>query len=595
MEHVFPEGATDYEMWQWMRSHPSGFAFIPIDIKTCNLTIGRTVDDRHKHFYHWTVPCHYEKTISTSEVIFANVEGVHDSIAVLPSRAWLDATTSTQGSYGIESLSGRAPSWMPVFMVHLSDLAEAVESLSLAADDATQTYVNPTNGIAFTGWELEATSTPDVEPSGDNKSYSASFESTLEFLDEAQASGCRVHFNPIAPISHDIYLSTPLSGLLRFELKVYDSLETLHAFTKLTPRNCALAPRRTWHVLYMKVSDYTVCITRDEALTVEDITEQWLKERAIASFDEALAYIARHAQQAREKVKMVMRDIQPGDICAGLPEREIILHLTGLDPLIGHERTQLTLPWVRHMINVQCMQDAYGICFSLGEGHPLGTHLYVDHTWTEQEMRAFQVFGKLPLDLWSRESVQSFGLILRLEDHAPKTELLPAPYAWLRAQWKKPVRGMEHFLTLGWIGAHQYFLLPSEFTALSSDKDPLPEPVDERHDGGHFSHSAVNSTTELQDPPFPSKHRACVVISNKVITDKAVRLDHHFLDITDGSMNRNLKAILQSSGACSIGDPAVTNTKAFAAAAYRVRVSDVLQITWDYGCTSHILVRWCIC
>ncbi len=54
LESVLPEDATDYEWWKWAQSTLAGVSFILIDAKLNSITIGHTVDNRHKHFYHWT-------------------------------------------------------------------------------------------------------------------------------------------------------------------------------------------------------------------------------------------------------------------------------------------------------------------------------------------------------------------------------------------------------------------------------------------------------------------------------------------------------------------------------------------------------------
>ncbi len=74
-------------------------------------------------------------------------------------------------------------------------------------------------------------------------------------------------------------------------------------------------------------------------------------------------------------------------------------------------------------------------------------------------------------------------------------------------------------------------------TPLSSDKESLLRPESSaRSKGQHFSCQVENSATELQDPPFLSKQRACVTFS-KFINDPKVNIEEYFRSVHDRSMN----------------------------------------------------------
>lgn len=95
--------ASHYELWKWARKHPAGVQYLPVDMKQGCLSIGNQVDDRHKHFYHWSTHGVRDGCREHAEVIIEQVQGVPDYLAIIPTHIWQKCT---EGTYGAETISG---------------------------------------------------------------------------------------------------------------------------------------------------------------------------------------------------------------------------------------------------------------------------------------------------------------------------------------------------------------------------------------------------------------------------------------------------------------------------------------------------------
>ncbi|KAK3703981.1 hypothetical protein LTR37_014084 [Vermiconidia calcicola] len=594
------EDASDYELWRWARRQPRGVKFVPIDVKTHNITIGQKVDDRHPHLYHWSHNSHYRDRVKASEVVFALVEGIPDHVAVVPTQTWVDAT---DGSYGIETLSNKAALWMALFMVHVDHLDEAVARLVAVASGINKTFVNPTTHIALHDWRPKTMDEPNFDRSGDNPLWRSSMRSTLRLFDEIDNSntGCRVELNPDAPVIHDFFIEIPHSGLVRCETKTFRSLEHMDDIFNMEPRANPWADRRMWHVLYLEIDDRCICITRDEISNCGRPNNQFLEEHTVSGFPEALEHIKKHLSLARKEVVQALQRLTPAESSRDIPRREIVLDVNGIDPLAGPSRAQLTLPWVRHQLNLQCMKYGYGVCLALGDGHPLGTHVMVHYRWRERDKFLFRRYGKLPLQLWSQDASRRRCVVLRLQQHSPMDVLTgpggPSPFACLRGQWKKPVKERNKFLIIGSTLDHRmhregsehhadYLLLPSHFTALGSYNSWLDEPMpSHRGKGQHYFHGTRNSETELSNPKWPTK-KNCITFNDNFIKDSSVEPHRYVLSLADGTLYHQILGVLRgdTNGETSIANAAFAGEQTrFRRGMYHTTVQEVLQTTWNYG------------
>ena len=575
---------------------------MPLDVKTTSLSIGVKTGDRNKRFFNWTRGKAYKRRVNEAEAYIGMVEDIPDYFAVVPSAAWVEAS---DGSYGIETLTGKAPLWMPLFMVHLDDLREAVLSIADAATKGT-TYVNPTNMIALSGWEPSVMERPNFDPSPGNLPRQRSFEGALRLFDEIERSGldCRVEFNPAAPVVIDFYLVIG-EEFVRVEFKEFDTFESMDHFHEEEPRSDPWADRRMWHVLYLKIGGKTYCITRDEAGGEGRPDDEFIERHVCPSgFADAFKHIKLHADAARQEAIQALRGITPTDVATGRIQREIrpeiVLSASDGDPLAGHSNAKLTLPWLSHQLNVQCMENGYGVCLALGSGHPLGTHVMVEYRWTKRDKELFRRYGKLPLQLWYRAAIRARCVVLRFQQHSPMESLMPStmPFACLRGQWKKTVEGMGNFLIVGSIvdsEAHspedptcaEYLLIPSKFTALGNGKSFLQKlTFAERKKGQHFFGTTSNTETEMSDPKWPTK-KNCILLNKNFMTDPEVNVFRYVLSLTDGTLYNQICGVLAGDpdSMMRIGHRDFANgNKAFRKGDYHLTVRDVLRVTWIYGC-----------
>ncbi|KAK3698123.1 hypothetical protein LTR37_017081 [Vermiconidia calcicola] len=591
--------ASDYERWKWARSKPSGVDFIALDAKLNNLTIGQQVTDQNASFYCWTKTRDYRDRVEDSEVIFGIVEGVDDHIAVVPTATWV-ASPDVTGTYGIETLTSRAPVWVSLFMVHLDDLAEAVVRVAITAVDETgeSCYINPTDNKArLRGWKPRTTTRPRLDPDCNaNTSAKISHTATLRRWKEIEQAGWTIVFNPVKPSVHDVSIYSSETGLLRLEEKDFDNNSLPNLVSNISSRGAALVERRMWHVVYVQTQDGVICMTRDEVteLRGKRPSKNFIAEHTWKNFKEASKHIRAHAVDAKRAVQHELRKLKPADISRGLPEREITLGDLKRDPLGGLRGAQTTLPWVSREVNYQCLRDRFGVCLPLGAGHPLGgTHSIVDYDWKPCDVTRYCAQGRLPLDPWSGKEKLTCA-VLRFQDHSPRAHLKPLGLglAVLKAHWKKTVKG-KRCLILGARLPHElhrtgeprnasYLLIPDGFTVLGADQDNLKEASD-KSTGDHFFRRDESIDNQLRNPAWGTKGWA-IVMGKKFFVDKRTNALRYNLNLANGMLNQQLKDLLRSSdGTTSIDNPNCPGNEVFEVASYIFELPEVRELGWDYG------------
>lgn len=612
-EDVPPETASDYAMWSWARAQPRGVEFIACDVKSQNISNAERLKDAvYFHFYRWTKNNKPHNKEQGAEIIVAFVQGIDDYIGIVPGEAFVEDTCIS--SYGIETLTGKVPHWMALFMVHVDEVSEAVRRLAVAAaaprDDKAADYINPTTEVRLTGLRPKTSDSPRLEPESTSARAMGSFTGTNRLWREIEAvGGWKVEFNPIAPNIHDFYLFSEKTGYLRIELKElhagFDGLQSMRAFD---PRSWPFAVRRLWHFLYVIVSDGVVCFSRfdTEPLRGEAPSEAAVAKHTFQSFADAIPYIEKHAEVAKQAANRALRAARPEDIVADLRQWQVEhqpLEVISQPQSDSRQSGAMGLPWVGQMINYHCMEAGFGVCLPLGVGHPFGTHVFVEYDWDENDKEDFKKHGgMLPLDLWTRGASQLLCLVLRFQDHSMMSSCTPKlgmPLTVRLGHWRKPVSG-KHCLVVGsiWparlhethaLRTSQYLLLPSQYTVLTDGKDHLPEPDRaSKSSGGHFFAKSPRHDRELTEPKFPNLRGNAPIDVNMgnqkgFIKDKLQVLDYVF-NLADGTINRKLESILKATGALRLQDSRNDGVPPIEPEKYRIQLREVLQMGWDYGC-----------
>ncbi|GAB7341648.1 hypothetical protein MBLNU457_7840t1 [Dothideomycetes sp. NU457] len=580
--------ASTFQWWSWAQSRPAGITFIAIDAKTSNLSVGRRVDDFHRDYYHWP---HYvwnekEHDKDASEVIFLLVQGKAEYVAIMPTHVW---TQHTPGLYGRENLTAEAPPWTLPFMVHHKDIPEALTRLTQVGLKQQPTYINPTNDCAFHGWIVDTTDRPKLEPKPVAQMTYKSFEGTLRLFKALESAGLSVELNPCAPLVHDFYIRVQDHGLLRVELKEY-SLQNLQGLFDQQSRRNPFEERRLWHVLLILVGEQVFCVTRDEVTRDTRQDKTWLQQHLFTDFTRVVRHIAEHAAQAKHQAISALRHIQPEDIYKGIAQYQVNIDIEGPDPLAGHREYQTSLPWLSHKINEQCARDGYGVCFTLGRGHPVADHVFVKYRWTPEEQQSFFRFSSLPVAMWSREIQNLLCIPLRFHDHSPNlSEFNSGSFVFHKRQYVLPCPAMRNFLVVGWLGGEEerYLLYLSTQTVLSTVSEGLtPLSVEDTSKGQKYFQRLKNEEIEITQPVWPSKTRARVSFTNRHLWTGSGKfpINHYAFRVDDGSLNKRLRGVLEGEGFTRLDqDEYPGENELFLRDDFRTTIRQLNQMAWDYG------------
>lgn len=159
-------------------------------------------------------------------------------------------------------------------------------------------------------------------------------------------------------------------------------------------------------------------MTRDEV--IESMThdgalsDTFVRTYTFSGFAEAARYILNHADTAKAVASNALRNLDSRSLFKGIGDYELDTKGAYKDPHRGRKRSPLMLSWVSSMLNSDCATRGYGLCLTVGNGHPRGTHIVVRHFWTEQEKRDYHEFGNLPFAVWSEKVKGRRCVVLRM-------------------------------------------------------------------------------------------------------------------------------------------------------------------------------------
>ncbi|KAK3075576.1 hypothetical protein LTR53_001014 [Teratosphaeriaceae sp. CCFEE 6253] len=607
-----PSDATDHAFWDWARKHQGpGLSSIPVDVKLMSLHLGQKIQGDRSRYYQWSKSLFKHRMTQTYDVVFIVVDGLADYIAVVPAQLW---RAYADHSGGIETMSGRAPLWTILFLVHLDQFGEAIDALTAAAEHPGIWYINPTTRVVFRGWTPGSSSDLPITPVCTEPRVMASYVSVVKLWDEILDAelGCRIYFNPLQPLVHDFYIWVPGAGLLRVEHKrSADKLATT-IYTG-DDRRAPLVERRTWHVFYAQCADGTLCFTRDELEKAlvdvngkKRLDPRFVRKRTVRDFSEAVKYIQRHAARAKQAAAAAFHYVRPEDLTRGLDVEhwngrvaEMLARDASRNPLLSLLGTRGLLPDISIILNENCCKMGYGAWFALASGHAIATHLFVAYEWSQRDREDFREHGELPFYLFSPGVWQMRCLAIRIQDHvlSPGTKPRHLPVSIRRAHWKKPAdANVRHFI-LGAIldgsrvdlrdeRSSWVLLLPSEFTAMWSGEDRLRKcDLAAGTDGTHMQRHSNAEHTRLADPPW--QHSSSQASIGKYMADSDVNVMRYVLNLADGTVHRQLRAVLEAKGPHRILNPQSARpemNREFDARPYHATVGEIHQAGYDYGC-----------
>lgn len=605
------QDASDFELWDWVKTHQDRLHVIPFDVKLWSRLMAQ------KGYYSWTIGRLDGKEDNDYDILLIMVEGVRDYVAVLPHAVWRQTTDS---AHGIERMSGRVPSWMVPYMVHFDHIGAAFNILAQAAMGEHVHFVNPTSNHVIRGWTPKASTGPaPIEPKGVAEGVDISYKAILHLFSEIKQAGCKVYFNVVQPSVHDFYIDIPSIGKVRVEHKSTDRPAGRAAFQSTDERRSALDQRRMWHLFYGQCADGVICFARHElpaALAGTDgtkLNQVFAHKHTYTGFSEVLVKLtAERVQKARLAATAAIRHLRPEQLVRGLdaaawkrrteraqiklPEEYSLVDLTGL---------RSVLPDVSVLLNQSLCRIGYGVAFARSSGHPVGNLALVEHYWRPEEQERFKQ-GELPFEWFSPGTSDKTCLVLRVQDHSwPRGEqLLHGSVGIRRAHWKKPVQGDKRHIILGTLLDHRtappndrlswMLILPSGLTTMfDSTDDRLKKlPADAATRGEHLSRHANTFDTQLTSPPWPSAHSVMRFTSQGhsfLAKEPSINILRYILNLTDDTVAYQLKDILESQDTASIKNPQSARpdpNAVFEATPYHWTGREFDECAYEYGCKS---------
>ncbi|GAB7356116.1 hypothetical protein MBLNU459_g6717t1 [Dothideomycetes sp. NU459] len=530
-----PSGADSFgETFRWARRQ-SAVPFLGLDHKTGGLSRTGGADLRTDYLLSES---NYRSNGTESQVYVLTWENVPRYRAILPRMVW---ERRSHTIHGLGSLLDSAPAWCHPFLVHEDRLADAFNSLVLAATTDSP-YTNPTTGVVLTGWKPKTTLKPPIEPTASQ--FAASYHEIMTLWDMMERSGAResLDFNPYAPLVGDCILRVPDHDggdllELMVEFKKWPAIESAGDIATESGDRSVFAPARHWHLVigYDAALESFVCIGRHE------VDGAWA-DGARLRYGEYAPFVCAGLERLLERVRLVARPAveaagqvverdwgegKPGagaltlvsSSLAGARKHELVDTGVGpesaLEPALefgaedgaegedsrsgrwGHSRG---LHWVARLLNEQCAARGHLVVLSLDLDHPMADHAVVDWDWSPQEQEAYgRDQQHLPVRAYSHELVGRTCALLRFEDLSGGGENWTGtawPVCKRQSYWLKPACEQQ-FLILGStlaedLMAHReslstYLLMPSGFTAQFGEglRDDPPESA-HRDQGGHY-------------------------------------------------------------------------------------------------------------
>jgi hypothetical protein len=617
------------ELWRWANKHKC--KVLTFDCKYASLSI----EDSHyfggqRRRYHYTPPGRSHDG-NCAEIFLVRFEALLDHIIILPRRLWQASITkrSVQGEGVSPLISGMPPCFHPM-VVHNDDLLEARDRLLTAARSGT-CYVNPTTGVEMKGWDLKLTDQPAITPIA--MKHDSSFNCIAVLWDRIESqkptTGVEFCFNPIAPLIADFLLRVPgISTELRIEHKlgkVISASRTWRRFTFLSGARNPFASTRQWHYLIWQTSvdDLTwYCFAR------HDIPETWLQNTTLnldertgrqflyegeEGFLRMLTFIQSSAPQAIHTVNEILQRLKPGELeLDSLVTSNIVSNKARMRAITAaFDSTILTntkddegpghnwnsgLDWLCDPFNMQCRREGFGALLPLDPGHPFGSHMVVDHKWSDEQKKAFNKDRTLPITAYSRHLDWRSCMILQLWDLSHYNVSERRYPLWMRrGYWRRPATDQPYFI----IGATAdpdvlrsvrrpppYLLFPSQFTSHLNQENVMNYKIDNGHDGSKYFRSESVEETHINKPSRFSSTIGAMPFEagSDFMADKNINPLRYLVNFHDGSIYRHIRELLTGEGTMRIENPQSTiPNDEFDKASYRTTVGKVHQAAWDYG------------
>lgn len=368
-------------------------------------------------------------------------EGVHDYIAILPPAVWVNSTGTLHGVLPL--IAGVRPHFHP-FMVHNSKVFQAVLSLFEAARTQQQCYQVPTTGALLRGFQPQLTRAPEISPrDSDSQRFRTSYDVVTDLWKKIKNENLgEVSYNPVTPLVCDFLLKLPtFTELLRIEYKSNPG-NVLEIHLEQGPRS-PFTRNRQWHFLIIQNTspDHPewICIGRHQ------VNEHWADKmylyldvdsfpvyKGTTGLRRMLLDIAQAAPQATQKTKQLLLSGVPEELplatlikSNGAENMDESKECEEIDDEIEAAlktdwRYAKELPRLCDHLNHLCCKNRALVRMPLDVGHPLGNHVMVEYSWTDEDMERYKTNGTLPAVTYSQDLLEKDCILLRFQDMSNK-------------------------------------------------------------------------------------------------------------------------------------------------------------------------------
>ena len=154
-DDVPPATSSAFDMLCWARTQPRGVRFVPFSAASYCIELeclGPYYQLQAARY--WSQLDDDESHVNRSEVVIALIGRKREHFAVMPTGTWVAANRQFHYLNDLyQTPAPSAPAWMAPFMVHSSQLVEAIGRVIDAARDSSRPYVNPTTNLELSGWQ----------------------------------------------------------------------------------------------------------------------------------------------------------------------------------------------------------------------------------------------------------------------------------------------------------------------------------------------------------------------------------------------------------------------------------------------------------
>lgn len=600
-----PPGSTWLEIYQWACENMDT-TLLYFDVKYYSLRASGVKE------LDYAYSAHADNSMRDEAAIYVMVfESLSQYVALVPKHVFENATDF---GYGVEPLICGLPPWCLLFLVHVDDLAEAIQGISGAIK--SKWYTNPTTGVVFSGWRPRTYSTtqhlmPEQAPK------ISSMSAVLMLAEGMNANGWKTDFNPVAPLLCDFWIWADhlahLGGPIFIEHKAVDNY--FH-----TGVDSPFAPDRQWHFVICSkpgVRRMFCCARQDVGANWhqnEQLDKEVYEDLCHDDLSTLLAYIASNAHEAMVKSRRIASPQKQSaernlDSIISPESRAAAEHSDIHRPLDAHAPKERVfhdkgLPWLSLALNNLFATDGNLVCYPQDPYHPSGAdHLVVDHKWTPED-RSNLKLGLLPIAplLSCGQYPDRKAVAIRFADLSGGFgSSLGHPIVMRRSYHTRPCPDVAGVILLGSIlpkevyqsgGQLQPYVLiraqqlASYSSPLSRTSVPIPRDKKEceSRDEKFFNFASLEST-ELLPGPFSGSHSKALAKGTSFVQDDFDPLTSIF-DMHD-LQSILLELLTGEAHEMSIQSRLMNEpTASFVKADNLTTVGKFYQAAWDFSCKS---------